>query len=154
MNPDTVRLLLNLALASAMVAVTVLIHFWGLIVLVRLMGHTGRRLRANDNAIGQAALLVFVVFGLIGLHTIEIWLYAIVYLELDALPTLESAVYFSTVTFVALGYGDVVLGKAWRLVSAIEAANGVILIAWSTAFLVAVTARLRALEHDWLKPRD
>lgn len=154
MNPDTVRLLLNLALASAIVAVTVLIHFWGLIVLVRLMGHTGRRLRANDNAIGQAALLVFVVFGLIGLHTIEIWLYAIVYLELDALPTLESAVYFSTVTFVALGYGDVVLGKAWRLVSAIEAANGVILIAWSTAFLVAVTARLRALEHDWLKPRD
>lgn len=154
MNPDTVRLLLNLALASAMVAVTVLIHFWGLIVLVRLMGHTGRRLRANDNAIGQAALLVFVVFGLIGLHTIEIWLYAIVYLELDALPTLESAVYFSTVTFVALGYGDVVLGKAWRLVSAIEAANGVILVAWSTAFLVAVTARLRALEHDWLKPRD
>jgi len=154
MNPDTVRLLLNLVLASAMVAVTVLIHFWGLIVLVRLMGHTGRRLRANDNAIGQAALLVFVVFGLIGLHTIEIWLYAIVYLELDTLPTLESAVYFSTVTFVALGYGDVVLGKAWRLVSAIEAANGVILIAWSTAFLVAVTARLRALEHDWLKPRD
>lgn len=154
MSPDTLRLLLNLALASAMVATTVLIHFWGLIVLVRLLGHTGRRLRANDNAIGQAALLVFVVFGLIGLLTIEIWLYAILYLKLAAVPSLEAAVYFSTVTFVTLGYGDVVLGESWRLVSAIEAANGVILIAWSTAFLVAVTARLRALEHDWLKPRD
>lgn len=154
MSPETLSLLLNLSLATAMVGTTVLIHFWGLVVLVRLMGHTGRRFRAHDNAVGQAALLVFVVFGLIGLHTIEIWLYAIVYLRLAALPTLESAVYFSTVTFVALGYGDVVLGKAWRLVSAIEAANGVILIAWSTAFLVAVTARMRALEHDWLKPRD
>ncbi|MDP1738830.1 MAG: potassium channel family protein [Caulobacter sp.] len=154
MNPGTLSLLQNLGLATAMVAATVMIHFWGLIVLLRLMGHTGRRLRAHDNAMGQAALLVIVVFGLIGLHTIEIWLYAIVYLKLAALPSLEAAVYFSTVTFVALGYGDIVLGQAWRLVSAIEAANGVILIAWSTAFLVAVTARLRALEHDWLKPQD
>lgn len=154
MPPDLASLLQNLGLATIMMAFTVLVHFWGLVVLVRLMGHTGRRLRAHENTIGQAALLVFVVFGLIGLHTIEIWLYAIVYLELGALPTLESALYFSTVTFVTLGYGDIVLDPAWRLLSAIEAANGVILVAWSTAFLIAVTARLRALEHDWLKPRD
>lgn len=154
MSPDLSSLLQNLGLATVMMAITVLVHFWGLVVLVRLMGHTGRRLRAHENTIGQAALLMFVVFGLIGLHTVEIWLYAIVYMELGALPTLESALYFSTVTFVTVGYGDIVLGPAWRLLSAIEAANGVILVAWSTAFLIAVTARLRALEHDWLKPRD
>lgn len=154
MHPDQSALIQNLALASAMVAVTVLIHFWGLIVLVRVMGHTRVRLRADDNTMGQAALLVLVVFGLVGLHTIEIWLYAVLYVALGALQTFEESLYFSTVTFVTVGYGDVVLGKAWRLLSAIEAANGVILVAWSTAFLVAVTARLRALEHDWLKPRD
>ena len=70
-----------------------------------------------------------------------------------ALPALEPALYFSTVTFVALGYGDIVLGPQWRMISAIEAANGVILIAWSTAFLFSVTARLRALEHTWLEPK-
>ena len=116
--------------------------------------NTLRDLRAHDNALGQAALLVVVVFGIAGLHTIEIWLYAMVYLGLGALGSLEEAVYFSTVTFVTLGYGDIVLDKAWRLLSAIEAANGMILAAWSTAFLIAVTARLRALEHDWLKPRE
>ena len=154
MHPDNTALLMNLGLASIMVAVTVLVHFWGLIGLVRVMGHTGRRLRAHDNTLGQAALLVVVVFGIAGLHTIEIWLYAMVYLGLGALGSLEEAVYFSTVTFVTLGYGDIVLDKAWRLLSAIEAANGMILAAWSTAFLIAVTARLRALEHDWLKPRE
>jgi hypothetical protein len=154
MHADHSALLQNLALASVMVAVTVLIHFWGLIVLVRVMGHTRMRLRTDDNTLGQAALLVLVVLGLVGLHTIEIWLYAVLYVALGALQTFEESLYFSTVTFVTVGYGDVVLGKAWRLLSAIEAANGVILVAWSTAFLVAVTARLRALEHDWLKPRD
>lgn len=154
MHADHAALFLNLALASVMVAITVLIHFWGLIVLVRVMGHTRVRLGADDNVLGQAALLVLVVFGLVGLHTIEIWLYAVLYVALGALQTFEESLYFSTVTFVTVGYGDVVLGKAWRLLSAIEAANGVILVAWSTAFLVAVTARLRALEHDWLKPRD
>ena len=75
------------------------------------------------------------------------------YLGLGALPSLEPALYFSTVTFVAVGYGDVVLPRAWRMLSAIEAANGVILIAWSTAFLFSVTARLRLLEHNWLEPK-
>ncbi len=140
----------SLGVASGMVAITVLVHFWGLIVLTRIMSHTGRRLRPHESHIGQAALLVVVVFGIFALHTIEIWLYAILYLALGQVSTLEPALYFSTVTFVALGYGDVVLKAPWRLLSAIEAANGVILIAWSTAFMFAVTARLRALEHDWL----
>jgi len=146
-------LLKNLALATGMVGITVLIHFWGLILLFRIMDHTGPRLRADKSPLGQAGLLLVVVFGIFGLHTLEIWLYAVVYLGLGALPALEPALYFSTVTFVALGYGDIVLGPEWRIISAIEAANGVILIAWSTAFLFSVTGRLRLLEHNWLEPR-
>ena len=67
--------------------------------------------------------------------------------------TFEEALYFSTVTFASLGYGDIVLSPRWRLVSAIEAANGVILFAWSTAFLLMITRRLMVVEHDWLRRR-
>jgi hypothetical protein len=153
MDPTHVGLLQNLAFATAMVGVTVLIHFWGLILLLRIMGHTGHRLRADKSHTGQAMLVVLVVFGIFALHTVQIWLYAMLYLVLGALPSLEPALYFSTVTFVAVGYGDVVLPVTWRMLSAIEAANGVILIAWSTAFLFSVTGRLRLLEHNWLEPR-
>ena len=41
-------LLKNLALATGMVGITVLIHFWGLILLLRIMDHTGPRLRAGS----------------------------------------------------------------------------------------------------------
>jgi voltage-gated potassium channel Kch len=85
------------------------------------------------------------------LYAIEVWLYAGAYLIIGALPDLESALYFSTVSFTTIGYGDVVLGERWRLVGAIEGANGLLLFGWSTAFLFSVISRMRALEHDWLE---
>ena len=141
----------NLAMASAMVAATVSVHFFGLMALLRLLRAGNNRLHAHESIVGQGALVLSVVFGLFAIHTLEIWLYAIAYLALAAAPDFETALYFSTVTFASLGYGDVVLSRAWRLLGAIEAANGVILFAWSTAFLLSVMARLKALEHDWLE---
>jgi hypothetical protein len=103
---------------------------------------------------GQAMLILLVVFGIFGLHTVEIWLYASLYLVLGEAHLLEEALYFSTVTFASLGFGDIVLSPRWRLLSAIEAANGVILFAWSTTFLLGVNSRLRLLEHDWLERKN
>ena len=50
-------------------------------------------------------------------------------------PDLETAVYFSMVTFTAVGYGDVVITGPWRILAGIEAANGVIIFGWTTALL-------------------
>ncbi|MFO1187302.1 MAG: potassium channel family protein [Alphaproteobacteria bacterium] len=141
----------NLAVASFMVGATVLVHFWGLLLLTRALRHGGSRLRLHEGAPRQAALIVIVVFGIFMVHTVEIWIYAALYSLLGEVPTFEGALYFSTVSFSTLGYGDVVLSPRWRLVGAIEGANGMILIAWSTAFLLTVTSRLKILEHDWLE---
>jgi voltage-gated potassium channel Kch len=141
----------NLALAAFMVSLTVIVHFAGLLVLMWLLRARGHRFRAHESAIGQGAAIVFVVLGLVAIHTVEIWLYALVYFFQGALPDFESALYFSTTSFTTIGYGDVVLDKQWRLVSAIEGANGLLLFGWSTAFLFSVTARMRTLEHDWLE---
>lgn len=146
------QLLLNLAVASAMVTLTVLLHFWGLIALTRIVSGGSERLRAHEGA-GRAALVIVLgVFGVFALHTAEIWLYAALYrVVLIETQTFEEALYFSTVTFASLGYGDIVLTPRWRLISAIEAANGVILFAWSTAFLFTLTRRLNLIERDWLE---
>ena len=52
--------------------------------------------------------------------------------------SMEQAVYFSLVTFTTLGYGDITLDAPWRILTGIEALNGVLLLGWSTALTFAV----------------
>ena len=56
----------------------------------------------------------------------------------------ETAHYFSTVTYTTLGYGDVTLEPAWRLLAAFQAANGTIMFGWTTAIVMAVIHRMAA----------
>lgn len=141
----------NLSLATVFVVLTVVIHFIGLLVLLRILRHRGHRFRAQESVLGQCVLILTVVLGIFAIHTLEVWLYALGFLSIGAIGNFESALYFSTVTFASLGYGDIVLGPDWRLFGAIEAVNGLILLAWSTAFLISLMSRLRGLEHDWLE---
>ena len=94
-------------------------------------------------------VLVGVSFGLFILHGVEIWSYAALYDAVSATRSFEEALYFSTATYATIGYGDLTLSRTWRVLGAIEGANGVILLGWSTAFFVSIVARIRALEHDW-----
>lgn len=151
MSGEVMDLALNLLVGSLMVGATVLTHFWGLLLLTWALRHGGSRLKLHEGAPRQATLILFVVFGIFALHTAEIWTYAALYRLLGEVATFEGALYFSTVSFSTLGYGDIVLSPRWRLVGAIEGANGMILLAWSTAFLLTVTSRLKILEHDWLE---
>lgn len=81
----------------------------------------------------------------------EIWLWGIFYLFIDVVPDLETALYFSTVSFTTVGYGDVVLGADWRMLGAIESLNGFLLFGWSTAFIFEVVSRIYRKEGETLK---
>lgn len=148
MQSQIVLLAENLAVASLMVIATVMIHFFGILRLQALMRRVHDGLQSHTERMRQALMLLLAVFGVFFLHTLETWLYAVCYRTLGEIDTFEAALYFSTVSFASLGYGDIVLSEKWRLLSAIEAANGLILFGWSTAFLIAVTGRLRIIEEN------
>lgn len=150
MSVSLAQLVTELAAATMMVAATTLVHFFGLLLLTRLMTRAHSRLRTHEGAWRQASMILIVVFGIFALHTIQVWLYAVLFRALGEFATFEQALYFSTVSFSTLGYGDLTLSAPWRVLGAIEGVNGLVLIAWSTAFLMSVTARLRLLEHEWL----
>lgn len=85
--------------------------------------------------------MIAIVLGLFTVHTAEIWFWAVVYLLTGTLQSFADALYFSTVTFSTIGYGDLVLSHDWRLLSALEGVSGFLLIGWSTAYLVAASTR-------------
>jgi hypothetical protein len=142
----------QLILASLMVLVTVAIHLLGLGMLIRLLRSHRRSWPAVRSA--PIALLLVAALGLFAVHTVEIWLYAGLYFYLRAASDFESALYFSTVTYASIGYGDVLVTKSWRILGAIEGATGVIMLGWSTAFLVSILSQLKLFAHDWLSATE
>ena len=141
-------MLAQLIIATIMVVTTVLVHLFGLAVLMRLLRSHTRIFRRL--AIMPLTLLLAATVGIIAIHTSEIWLYALLYLQLGAFSHFEEALYFSTVTYATIGYGDLVMPHQWRILGAIEGAAGIIMLGWSTAFLVSLLSQLKLLGHDWL----
>lgn len=136
----------ELLLSTVMVLITVSIHAAGLYALSRMLRVEAReelKDKVHALSIRGIASTLTVSMGLFLLHGLEIWFYAFVYLAIGAVEGLREAVYFSTITYGAIGYSDAAMAPGWRLVSAIEGINGIILIGWSTAFFVTVVARMR-----------
>lgn len=136
-------MLIQLVIATGLVIIAVLVHGAGITTLTRVLQLRPQDQESHHFSVGRAMLILVIVLALFVLHGLEIWMFAISYLALHAVPDLETGVYFSTITYAAIGYADTHILRAWRLVSAIEGVCGVILLGWSTAFLVSVVARLR-----------
>jgi len=139
------QLTVQCLIGAVMVAATILIQAGGTTWWVR---HLMRCfVQARSGVPPAVAMRVLVSTGtvLVGLHTVQIGLWAVVYRFLPTaadLPSNEAAIYFSFVTFTTLGYGDVTLGEGWRVLSGIEAMNGILLVGWSTAVLFAAVQRI------------
>ena len=103
--------------------------------------------RATQKALGErpymeaygqlVRIMVLLLFA--GLTQMSIW--AALYLILGQFEDFETALYFSGVTFTSLGYGDLTLPKRLRILSAMEAADGLMM------FGVISAVFMHALQH-------
>ncbi len=135
----------NSLIGAALIAVTVVIHAAGTTHWVRYLGR--HYVREDGRLKVEKSMQVLISTGLVlvVLHVIQVVLWAATYLVLmpdGELETFEKAVYFSFVTFTTLGYGDITLSEGVRILSGIEAMNGILLVGWSTAVLFAVVQRV------------
>lgn len=141
----TAQMLVQFAVSSALILVMVVIHGVGLALLARLVRSETleeHNLHLTPLSLRGMAFTVVVVFGLFALHGVEIWSFALFYRAVEALPTLESALYFSSITYGTIGYDDDTVTHQWRLVAAFEGIAGIILLGWSTAFFVRLLGRI------------
>ena len=76
------------------------------------------------------------------LHTLEIAIFAVFYLLINAMQTMEESLYYSASAYATLGRTADYFPADWRLMGALEALIGFILIGWTTAFIVSKANRL------------
>jgi hypothetical protein len=88
--------------------------------------------------------VVFAIFGLLGVHTTEIWVFGLAYDLLLQWPIFGSMhgidgglldfVYLSAMTFSTVGTSDTYLTGPIRFLAGTEALTGLMLITWSASF--------------------
>lgn len=88
------------------------------------------------------ALLLISFLTIVASHTAQVWLWAWALEGIEQLQDWNTAVYFSLVSYTSLGYGDIVLGPGARIFGAMASVTGLLAFGISTAFLVALMARL------------
>jgi hypothetical protein len=128
--------------AVILVAVTVLVHTAGFTLILRSL--------MKPQAVAPIQtwpviwLLIRVAWRLILIHVAEITVWAFFYLWEKCMPDAESAFYFSGVTYTTVGYGDLVLPKAWRLLAPVEALTGILMCGLSAALFFTILNRIYA----------
>jgi hypothetical protein len=134
-------MLQNLAAGSGLVALSVLIHTGGLILIGTATPFFARRLGLHNHDIGRTLVMTGTVLGILAILTIEVWSWALAYAWFHTTASFGDALYLSTAMFSTIGYGRIVFDPHWRLMTALEGINGFLLIGWSTAFLVRASTR-------------
>jgi Ion channel len=86
----------------------------------------------------RVMLMMGAVAVLMAAHSIEVFVWAVTYAAVGAVPEGASQAYLAFVNYTTLGYGDVVPVKAWQLLGPLTAMNGILLFGWSTAAIIEV----------------
>lgn len=131
-------LTINIVTGLTMMVLTIIIHSVFMVIGGKIIRWRRSRFGNVRRETIRAFLLSLLTIWLFLAVVIEAGLWAMLYLYnplITALPDVETAFYFSMVTFTTLGYGDVVLTGEWRTLASIQAANGVIIFGWTTALI-------------------
>ena len=131
-------MLKELLVAFGIVAACLLLHVVSIVLLADWLLDRRERTKEQMGMLAYMLLLIVSFSVIIALHMVEIGIWAIFYYAHSLFQDFETALYFSITSYTTIGFGDVVLPRAWRLLGGIEGVTGVLLCGLSTAFVFAI----------------
>ncbi|WP_349570547.1 potassium channel family protein [Azotobacter salinestris] len=138
-------MLLNLSIGIAVMLVCLLFQAIFVGICVRQYVRFHRRHGLLQEIALLAVVMLLAMFG----NFLQMAAWAWVFVLIGEFADFATALYHSAVNFATLGYGDIVMSERWRLLGALEAANGILMFGVSTAMMTAVLTRLiRPARHE------
>ena len=143
-------MLSKLVIAWCLMALCVAIHAIGLTAAFTWMkGKSG----TIEGRFWLATWTLICVAGwAILMHLLQIAVWAFFYVWNHGMPDLQTAFYFSAITYTTTGYGDLVLPKEWRVVGGVEALTGILMCGLSTGLFFAVFVKVFGLNRENSRP--
>ncbi|MEO1082984.1 MAG: potassium channel family protein [Acidobacteriota bacterium] len=130
-----------LLLGAGLTLLTVVCHILGLVHLGRLLSYLLPKESVGRHSIHRVLFLSVAVLLMITLHFLGAGAWALVFCWVGEFDSFSDALYFSVVTGTTLGYGDVTMSEAWRVLALFEAMTGLLLFGASTAAVFQLMVR-------------
>jgi hypothetical protein len=111
-------------------------------VILRVLVRFIRNGFTERGFLADVAAMMLVTLITAATHLAQIALWAVAVLLCGCVSTFEQAFYCSAQNYTALGYGDMILPGAWRMLGPLEAIDGLLLLGLSTALMFAVMNHL------------
>lgn len=134
---DGINILDQFIVGGSTIICTIAIHAFVMTNLVWLVEFIGKESTTHPSRY-LISVMVPTVSILMVAHVVEVMIWALVYLIVEATPKNAGHIYFAFVNYTTLGYGDILPVKQWQLLGPMTAMDGVLLFGWSTAVIVAV----------------
>lgn len=135
-------MLYKVLMGSAMIVLNLGIQVWAVVLVIRyfqrLVAHGRISFRSASDTRVLSVMMLFLFLG----HILQFSTWALLFLYLGEFQDFETAFYHSTVNFTSLGYGDLVMSENWRLLGALEAANGVLMFGLTAGLVLTVMNEL------------
>jgi hypothetical protein len=141
-------MILQIIIGSGLLLCSIIVFACSALFMERLFQIAGPWLVREPHWPKLMFLLMVVSVWVLGIITIGVWMWALVFLWVGALHTLEESVYFALVSYTTLGFGDVVLPHQWRILSGMAGANGFLNFGLLTAVMVEALRHTRLGQHE------
>jgi hypothetical protein len=140
------NLIIGLPVMLLCLMVQSVVAFWCVRYFVRQSSHAPDRFVAS-----LRPLLVAMLVMTIG-NFVQITLWGMLFVWLGEFDVFYLAIYHSAVNFASLGYGDIVMNDAWKLLGPLEAVNGVLMLGMTSAALMVILQQLVKAQRDAILP--
>jgi len=142
MQVDQIAIARPLIVGAGATLCTIFIHGLALGATVNFFRRETRLGRAGMRYVIDLTIVVLVMSFAFVAHIIEVAVWARLFVWCGEFHNFGLAYYHSAVNYTTLGYGDVIMSPAWKLLGPIEAADGSLMFGVSTGMIFAVILRL------------
>jgi hypothetical protein len=139
---DRVAVWVPLVLGSITILFTIIIHA---AALLANLGLVRRERRLGQLGVGfwtDLRIVTAAVMLALAAHLIEISVWALLFVWCGEFQALGLAFYHSAMNYTTLGYGDIIMSPAWKMLGPLEATDGLLMFGVSTAMIFTVIHRL------------
>ncbi len=126
-------MLMNVLMGLGTMIVCLLLQ--GVLVVAALRFYARRYEKMSSTFLAAMRVTAGIMSILILGNLAQVAVWAVLFCTLGEFSSFDAAFYFSAVNFATLGYGDIVMSEAHRVLGPLEAVNGVLMIGVSTAAL-------------------